>query len=160
MNCYFIEAQSVENTSVVTSIPTSPSSYHTNVSTVQGNVNNSDNVINCVSTTPSSLSSTTSPVQVDSHTPLSSLKTIAQKAVDQAGIDISQQSTDNKSNYKMTIICLKRLHFCFDYYLCIIIKVNYVEIKVTKIPCTVLPLTVLLLEQNELYTLYPFILSS
>lgn len=89
--------QSVENTSVVTSIPTSPSSYHTNVSTAQGNVNNSDNVVNCVSTTPSSLSSTTSPVQVDSHTPLSSLKTIAQKAVDQAGIDISQQSTDNKS---------------------------------------------------------------
>jgi len=81
-------------------------------------VNNSDSVVNCVSTTPSSLSSTTSPVQVDSHTPLSSLKTIAQKAVDQAGIDISQQSTDNKSNYKITIICLKRLHFCFDYYLC------------------------------------------
>ncbi|XP_060851090.1 CCR4-NOT transcription complex subunit 3 isoform X1 [Rhopalosiphum padi] len=91
------QAQSVENTSVVTSIPTSPSSYHTNVSTAQGNVNNSDSVVNCVSTTPSSLSSTTSPVQVDSHTALSSLKTIAQKAIDQAGIDISQQSTDTKS---------------------------------------------------------------
>jgi len=62
-------------------------------------VNNSDSVVNCVSTTPSSLSSTTSPVQVDSNTALSSLKSIAQKAIDQAGIDISQQSTDTKSNY-------------------------------------------------------------
>lgn len=97
----FIEAQSVENTSVVTSIPTSPSSYHTNVTTAQGNINNSDSVVNCVSTTPSSLSSTTSPVQVDSNTALSSLKTIAQKAVDQAGIDISQESTDNRSNYEI-----------------------------------------------------------
>lgn len=96
----FIEAQSVESTSVVTSITTSPSSYHTtNVSTTQVNVNNSDSVTNCVSTTPSSLSSTTSPVQVDSHSTLSSLKTMAQKAIDQAGIDISQQSTDAKSNY-------------------------------------------------------------
>jgi len=69
------------------------------VPTAQGNVNNSDSVVNCVSTTPSSLSSTTSPVQVDSNPTLSSLKTIAQKAIDQAGIDISQQSTDTKSNY-------------------------------------------------------------
>lgn len=95
-----IEAQSIETTSVVTSITTSPSSYHTtNVSTTQVNVNNSDSVVNCVSTTPSSLSSTTSPVQVDSHSTLSSLKTMAQKAVDQAGIDITQESTDTKSNY-------------------------------------------------------------
>jgi len=101
----YIEAQSAENTSVVTSIPTSPSSY-TNVPTAQGNVNNSDGVVNCVSTTPSSLSSTTSPVQVDSNTALSSLKTIAQKAIDQAGIDISQQSTDNKSNYKIVFFKL------------------------------------------------------
>jgi CCR4-NOT transcription complex subunit 3 len=91
------QAQSVENTSVVTSIPTSPSSYNTNVPTSQGIVNNSDSVVNCVSTTPSSLSSTTSPVQVDSNPALSSLKTIAQKAIDQAGIDISQQSTETKS---------------------------------------------------------------
>lgn len=68
--------------------------------TAQGNVNNADSVVNCVSSTPSSLSSTTSPVQVDSNTALSSLKTIAQKAIDQAGIDISQQSTDTRSNYK------------------------------------------------------------
>ena len=101
----YIEAQSAENTSVVTSIPTSPSSY-TNVPTAQGNVNNSDSVVNCVSDTPSSLSSTTSPVQVDSNTALSSLKTIAQKAIDQAGIDISQQSTDNKSNYKIVFFKL------------------------------------------------------
>jgi len=73
------------------------------VPTAQGNVNNSDSVVNCVSTTPSSLSSTTSPVQVDSNTALSSLKTIAQKAIDQAGIDISQQSTDNRSNYLIII---------------------------------------------------------
>lgn len=52
-----------------------------------------------MSTTPSSLSSTTSPVQVDSHSTLSSLKTMAQKAIDQAGIDITQESTDTKSNY-------------------------------------------------------------
>ncbi|KAL4104327.1 hypothetical protein QTP88_019628 [Uroleucon formosanum] len=91
-----IRAQSVENTSVVTSTPTSPSSYHTNAPTAQGNVNNSDSAFNCVSTTPSSLSSKTSPVQGDSNTALSSLKTIAQKAIDQAGIDISQQSTDNR----------------------------------------------------------------
>lgn len=69
-------------------------------------MNNSDSVVNCVSTTPSSLSSTTSPVQVDSHTALSSLKTMAQKAIDQAGIDISQQSTDNKSNYKQLCIII------------------------------------------------------
>lgn len=74
--------------------------------TAQGNVNNSDSVVNCVSDTPSSLSSTTSPVQVDSNTALSSLKTIAQKAIDQAGIDISQQSTDNKSNYKIVFFKL------------------------------------------------------
>lgn len=97
----YIEAQSVESSSVVTSITTSPSSHHTtNVSSAQVNVNNSDNIVNCVSTTPSSLSSTTSPVPVDSHTALSSLKTMAQKAIDQAGIDISQQSADTKSNYK------------------------------------------------------------
>ncbi|XP_025410027.1 CCR4-NOT transcription complex subunit 3 [Sipha flava] len=92
------QAQSVESTSVVTSITTSPSSCHTtNVSTTQVNVINSDSVVNCVSTTPSSISSTTSPVLVDSHTALSSLKTMAQKAIDQAGIDISQQSTETKS---------------------------------------------------------------
>lgn len=76
------------------------------MSTTQGNVNNSDSVVNCVSTTPSSLSSTTSPVQVDSHTALSSLKTMAQKAIDQAGIDISQESTDTKSNYKHSVQCI------------------------------------------------------
>lgn len=97
-----IEAQSVESTSVVTSITTSPSSYHTtNVSTTQLIVNNSESVVNCVSTTPSSLSSTTSPVQVDSLSALSSLKTMAQKAIDQAGIDITQPSTDTKSKYKI-----------------------------------------------------------
>lgn len=64
-------------------------------------MNNSDSVVNCVSTTPSSLSSTTSPVQADSHTTLSSLKTMAQKAIDQAGIDVSQQSTDTRSNYQI-----------------------------------------------------------
>jgi len=56
-----------------------------------------------VSTTPSSLSSTTSPVQVDSHTALSSLKTMAQKAIDQAGIYIPQQSTDTKSKCNIKI---------------------------------------------------------
>ncbi|VVC28164.1 Hypothetical protein CINCED_3A001985 [Cinara cedri] len=92
------QPQSVESTSVATSITTSPSSYHTNnVSTTQVNVNNSDSVVNCVSSTPSSLSSTTSPVQSDSHSALSSLKTMAQKAIDQAGIDINQQSSDSKS---------------------------------------------------------------
>lgn len=96
----YVESQSAESTSVVTSITTSPSSYHTtNVSTTQVNVINSDSVVNCVSTTPSSLSSTTSPIQVDSHTALSSLKTMAQKAIDQAGIDVSRESTDNRSNY-------------------------------------------------------------
>lgn len=60
-------------------------------------MNSSESVVNCVSTTPSSLSSMTSPVQVDSQAALSSLKTMAQKAIDQAGIDISQQSTDTKS---------------------------------------------------------------
>lgn len=85
--------------SVVTSTTTSPQSYHTlNVSTTQVNVNNSDSVVNCVSTTPSSPSSTTSPVQIDSHSAPSSLKTMAQKAVEQAGIDVSQQSTESKSN--------------------------------------------------------------
>lgn len=70
-------------------------------------MNNSDSVVNCVSTTPSSLSSTTSPVQVDSNTALSSLKIMAQKAVDQAGIEISQQPTDTKSNYnKLHIVCI------------------------------------------------------
>lgn len=94
-----LEPQSVESTSVVASITTSPSSYHTtNVSTTQVNVNSSESVVNCVSTTPSSLSSTTSPVQADSHAALSSLKTMAQKAIDQAGIDISQQPTDTRSN--------------------------------------------------------------
>lgn len=80
-------------------------------------MNNSDSVPNCVSTTPSSLSSTTSPVQVDSHSALSSLKTMAQKAIDQAGIDVSQQSKDNRSNYynHMYLIIvfshLSNLHF-------------------------------------------------
>lgn len=76
-------------------------------------MNNSDSVVNCVSTTPSSLSSTTSPVQVDSHTALSSLKTMAQKAIDQAGIDISQQSTDTKSN-------------CITIYIFIHLSLNYI----------------------------------
>lgn len=67
-------------------------------------MNNSDSVVNCVSTTPSSLSSTTSPVQVDSHTALSSLKTMAQKAIDQAGIDVPQQTTDSKSNYQIVFL--------------------------------------------------------
>lgn len=118
--CIFTESQSVESTSVVTSITTSPSSYTTNVSTAQVSVNNSDSVVNCVSTTPSSISSTTSPVQVDSHTALSSLKTMAQKAIDQAGIDIPEpSSTDTKSNYN--IYNILSIDYVFkSRYLCIL----------------------------------------
>jgi len=130
LNCFiYIEAQSVENTPVVTSIPTSPSSYHTNVATTQGNVNNSDSVVNCVSTTPSSLSSTTSPVQVDSNTALSSLKTIAQKAIDQAGIDISQQSTDTKSNYKFLKVIYRYL-IITNFFLIPFYTINSITIRI------------------------------
>ncbi|XP_050429834.1 CCR4-NOT transcription complex subunit 3 isoform X1 [Adelges cooleyi] len=97
-------AQSVESTSVVTSITTSPSPYPgSNVSPAQVNSNNTDSAVNCVSTTPSSLSSTTSPVQVDSQASLSSLKIMAQNAIDQAGIDVPQ-NTSNIKNANINII--------------------------------------------------------
>lgn len=112
MYIFIYIAQSTESTSVVTSITTSPSSYNTNnISTAQVNASNSDSVVNCVSTTPSSISSTTSPVQVDSQTALSSLKTMAQKAIDQAGLDVPQQSSDSRSKYKY--VCKEIITSCY-----------------------------------------------
>ncbi|XP_050532523.1 CCR4-NOT transcription complex subunit 3 isoform X2 [Daktulosphaira vitifoliae] len=95
--------QPVESNSNVTSITTSPSYHGVNASTVQVSSVTTDNIVNCVSTTPSSLSSTTSPVQIDPQASLSSLKTMAQKAIDQAGIDVSQSVNNTRNTILNTV---------------------------------------------------------
>lgn len=65
------------------------------------NLNNYAGGFNSVSTTPlSTIRSTSSPVQVDSHSTLSILKSVAQKVINPSGINTTHQSTtDTKSNY-------------------------------------------------------------